>query len=167
MKLTDVKVHDRMERIAGLITWPGQPGYVPPPPVVPLTAEQQARFDGGKKLFEGTCAQCHQPHGLGQEGLAPPLVDSEWVLGPDRVLARIALQGAHGQINVKGRNYSMDMPAFGGTFNDEQLAAILTYIRRSWEHTASPVEPETVKKVRTETSKREEAWSEAELLKVR
>ncbi len=93
-------------------------------------------------------------------------MDSEWVLGPDRVLARIALQGAHGKINVKGRDYSMDMPAFGGTFSDEQLASILTYIRRSWEHTASPVEPVTVKKIRAETAKHEEAWTEAELLKV-
>ncbi len=165
-KMNDTRVHDLVEKIAGLITWPGQPGYVAPVPAVPLTTEQQARFDAGKTLFESTCAQCHQPHGLGQEGLAPPLVDSEWVLGPDRVLARIALQGAHGKINVKGRAYSMDMPAFGGIFTDEQLASILTYVRRSWEHTALPVEPATVKKVRAETAKHEEAWTEAELLKV-
>ncbi len=132
-----------------------------------MTAAEQARYDQGKTLFEGTCALCHQPHGLGQEGLAPPLVDSEWVLGPDRVLARIALQGAHGHIIVKGRACSMDMPAFGGAFNDEQLADILTYVRRSWEHTASPVDPATVKKIRAETAQHADAWTEKELLKVR
>ena len=163
----DAQVHGLMEQLDGLITWPGQPGYEPPPPAVPLTAQQQARYDAGKELFNNTCAQCHQPHGLGQEGLAPPLVDSEWVLGPERRVARIALQGARGRIMVRGRTYSMDMPAFGGAFTDEQLASILTYVRRSWEHTASPVEPATVKAVREETAKHEEAWTEAELLKVK
>jgi glucose/arabinose dehydrogenase/mono/diheme cytochrome c family protein len=165
-KLNDARVRDRMGTLVDLVTWPGQPGYTPPPPVVPLTADQQARYDEGKLLFESTCAQCHQPHGLGQEGLAPPLVDSEWVLGPDAVLARIALQGAHGRINVKGRDYSMDMPAFGGTFNDDQLAAILTYVRRSWEHTATPVEPATVKAIRAATVQHADAWTEKELLRI-
>jgi glucose/arabinose dehydrogenase/mono/diheme cytochrome c family protein len=166
-KSTDKKVRDRVEKISELITWPGQPGYEADPPVVPLTEPQLALFNQGKPLFEGTCAQCHQPHGLGQEGLAPPLVDSEWVLGPDKRLARIALQGVHGPLNVKGRKYEMDMPAFGSAFTDEQVAAILTYIRRSWDHTGSAVSPDTVKSVRSETAKREEAWSESELLKIR
>jgi glucose/arabinose dehydrogenase/mono/diheme cytochrome c family protein len=165
-KLTDKQVHGLVEKAGSLIVWPGKPGYVPDPPVVPLTAEQTSRFEAGKTLFEATCAQCHQPHGLGQEGLAPPLVDSEWVLGPDRRLARIALQGVHGNLHVKGRTYELDMPAFGSGFTDDQIAAILTYIRRSWEHGANPVDPKTVKEVRSETTKHEDAWSEAELLKV-
>jgi mono/diheme cytochrome c family protein len=165
-KVADPNVRILVEIINELITWPGQPGYKPEPPVIPLTAKQQALYDTGKILFETTCAQCHQPHGFGQEGLAPPLVDSEWVLGPDHRLVRIALHGAHGAINVKGRVYDMDMPAFNTSFTDEQLAAILTYVRRSWDHTAAPVAPETVKSVRAETANREEAWSESELLKV-
>ena len=51
-------------------------------------------------------------------------------------------------------------------FDDDQIASILTYVRREWGHTASPVEPGSVKSVRAETEKREEAWSEAELLKI-
>ncbi len=162
----DAQVRARIEKINDLITWPGQPGYVPEPPVIPLAAEQQALFDQGKTLFEATCAQCHQPHGLGQEGLAPPLVDSEWVVGPAPRLVRIALQGAHGRIEVKGRTYNLEMPAFASAFNDEQLASVLTYIRRAWEHTASPVAPGMVKSIRTETAQREEGWTQAELLKI-
>ena len=155
-----------VEKIRSLITWPGQPDYQEEAPPVPLTKEELALFDGGKTLFEATCAQCHQPHGLGQEGLAPPLVDSEWVLGSDRRLARIALHGAHGKLEVKGRAYDMDMPAFGAAFTDEQVASILTYIRRNWDHGAAPVSPDTIKAVRSETAKREEAWTQAELLKI-
>jgi glucose/arabinose dehydrogenase/mono/diheme cytochrome c family protein len=165
-KSDDAQVRDRVEKIRSLITWPGQPDFEPEAPVTPLTTEQKALFDAGKTFFEATCAQCHQPHGLGQEGLAPPLVDSEWVLGSEHRLTRIALQGAHGKIEVKGRAYDMDMPAFGGAFTDEELASILTYVRRSWEHSAAPVAPDTVKKVRSETAQREEAWTQAELLKI-
>ncbi len=164
-KSSDSVVRERLEKITALITWPGQPGYVPPPPVVPLTAEQRERFELGKTLYEASCAQCHQPHGLGQEGLAPPLVDSEWALGSDQRLARMVLHGVRGPINVKGRVYELDMPALG-IFADDQVAAILTYIRRAWDHGAVPVEPATVHRARTETAGREEAWSETELLKI-
>ena len=68
-------------------------------------------------------------------------------------------------INVKGKTFQLDMPALA-VFDDEQIASILTYVRREWGHTASPVEPGSVKSVRAETEKREEAWSEAELLKI-
>ena len=58
------------------------------------------------------------------------------------------------------------MPSFG-SFDDEQLAAILTYIRREWEHGYDPVDPATVTKIRAATQNRTEAWTEAELKKVK
>ena len=64
-------------KLASLIVWPGKPGYTPELAPTPLTAEEQARFNAGKSLFAGTCAACHQLHGRGMEGLAPPLADSE------------------------------------------------------------------------------------------
>jgi len=164
-KSSDVAVRERLEKITALITWPGQPGYVPPPPITPLNAEQQGRFELGKTLYDASCAQCHQPHGLGQDGLAPPLVDSEWVLGSEQRLARMILHGVRGPINVKGRIYELDMPALG-VFDDDQIAAILTYLRRAWDHGVAPVEPAAVKRARAETAGREEAWSEAELLEI-
>ena len=75
------------------------------------------------------------------------------------------LHGLHGPINVKGKTFQLDMPALA-VFDDDQIAAVLTYVRREWGHTAGPVEPGSVKTIRAETEKREEAWSEAELLKI-
>jgi hypothetical protein len=46
------------------------------------------------------------------------------------------------------------------------VSYILTYIRREWEHTANAVAPATVKKLRAKVTKRNEAWSEGELLKI-
>ena len=50
-----------------------------------LTAEQQQRFENGRTLFAAVCAACHQPTGRGLDGLAPPLLDSEWVLGSPEI----------------------------------------------------------------------------------
>jgi mono/diheme cytochrome c family protein len=156
---------EKIERFEKLVTWPGQEGYVPPPYVVPLTAAQQKQFDLGKNLFTATCAVCHQPHGLGQEGLAPPLAGSEWVLGPEERMIRIVLNGARGRFNVMDRAYELEMPALG-VFADDQIAAILTYARREWENTADPVEAASIARVRAAIAGREEGWSEPELLKI-
>ena len=158
-------IQERAKKIADLIIWPGKPGAEPEANVRPLSAEEQKWFEQGKELFLVSCGACHQPHGMGQEGLAPPLVDTDWVLGPPQRMVRIVLHGLHGPVNVKGRTYQLDMPALG-VFDDDQIAGILTYVRREWGHTATPVEPELVKKIRAETEKREEAWTEAELMKI-
>lgn len=139
-----------------------------PAPVVqstPLTSEQKRRYAEGRTLFEATCLACHQQHGLGQPGLAPPLVGSEWVAGSDRRLIRIVINGLRGPIRVKGETFELDMPALG-ILDDEQIASVLTYVRREWGHAFDPVEPATVKAVREETADREDAWTMADLLKV-
>jgi mono/diheme cytochrome c family protein/glucose/arabinose dehydrogenase len=149
-----------------LVTWPGQPGYVPPPYVRPLTPAEQQSYDLGKALYTSSCGVCHQPNGLGQEGLAPPLAGSEWVLGPAARPVRIVLHGARGRINVEGRAYELEMPSLGATFSDDQIAAILTYVRREWENGADPVTKESIAEIRAGTSGRLEGWSEEELLKI-
>ena len=151
-------------RLDPLLTWPGKPGYVPPPTVDPLTPEQQAMFEKGKTLYTTICAACHQPTGTGLAGLAPPLVNSEWVLGPVERPIRIVLHGLTGPINVEGVKWQLDMPGLP-IFTDEDLAALITYIRREWEHTASPVTPANVAAVRAATQGRTASWTAAELLK--
>jgi len=152
----------RVKGLSARLVWPGKPGMKPEPPVVPLTPKQQARYDLGRVLFTGVCAACHQTHGKGLEGVAPPLLDSEWVLGSEERIVRILLHGLTGPVSVKGKTYRLDMPAFG-SFTDDQIASILTYIRREWEHGATPVEPDMVKAIRAATSSRREAWVQEQL----
>jgi mono/diheme cytochrome c family protein/glucose/arabinose dehydrogenase len=146
------------------IHWPGEPGYAPPPPPPPLSPDEQARFDRGRGLYAMTCAACHQPSGQGQDGLAPPLVDSEWVLGPPSRLIGIVLHGLNGPVTVGGKTYNMDMPALP-TMSDDDVAAVLTFVRRNWEHDASPVAPAAVAKMRA--ASRPTPWTERELLNLR
>ncbi|MEY4818342.1 MAG: hypothetical protein RLZZ23_1115, partial [Verrucomicrobiota bacterium] len=145
------------------VVWPGKPGVVVPV-VKALTNEQQLLFDSGKQTFAGLCAACHQPTGKGLEGLAPPLADSEWVLGDPERIVKVIMHGLRGPIKVKGVAYNYDMPA-AGFLTDEQIAGVLTYIRREWDHEASPVLVDLVQKVRADTKGRTDAWTEPELLK--
>lgn len=153
----------RLAKLNDLLVWPGKPGVAALAEVKPLTAAQQARFETGKTLFANVCAACHQITGRGLDGLAPPLLDSEWVLGSHERPVRIVLHGVRGPITVLGRVHTGDMPAFGGALDDQQVASILTYLRREWGHTASPVEPEQVKAIRAATAHHSDAWSPEEL----
>ena len=143
-----------------LLTWPGKPGVATGPK--PLTNEEARLFDLGKQTYAGLCAACHQPTGKGQEGLAPPLAESEWVLGDPEAITKVVLHGLRGPVKVKGVQYSLDMPA-AGFLTDEQVAGVLTYIRREWDHEASPVKPEFVAKVRLANARRTDAWTAPEL----
>ena len=144
------------------LAWPGKPGVPPPPVVIPLTAPQQALYDKGKLIFAGLCAACHQPTGTGLDGLAPPLVDSDWVLGPPDRPAKIILSGLSGPVTVGGRIWRLEMPPLP-QFSNEDIAGVLTYIRREWEHNASPVSPEDVAKIREANKGRTHAWTSDEL----
>ena len=142
------------------VVWPGKPGVVVSV-VKPLTNEQQLLFDSGKQTYAGLCTACHQPTGKGLEGLAPPLADSEWVKGDPERIIKVVMHGLRGPIKVKGLSYNYDMPA-AGFLSDEQIAGVLTYIRREWDHEASPVPLDLVQKIRAETKGRTDAWTEGE-----
>jgi mono/diheme cytochrome c family protein len=130
-----------------------------------LSPDEMKRFETGKANYEGYCLPCHQAHGLGQEGLAPPLAGSEWV-GSEQRIARIVLHGLRGPIKVKGQPFELDMPALG-VLDDEQIASVLTYIRNEWGHSFPAVTTNTIQQVREQTADRNDAWTEEELLKIK
>jgi mono/diheme cytochrome c family protein len=144
------------------IAWPGKPGAPAQPKIAPLNAAQTALFEKGKVTFNTLCAGCHQPHGFGLDGLAPPLVDSEWVLGKPDALVRIISQGLGGPIKVSGRTWDLTMPPLP-QLSDEDIAGVLTYIRREWEHTAGPVDPKFVHDTRAQDAGRTTGWTADEL----
>ncbi|MBI4622182.1 MAG: c-type cytochrome [Verrucomicrobia bacterium] len=155
----------RLARLDEIVVWPGKPGVAVQAAVTPLTAGQQTRFEAGKTLFTAVCAACHQIDGRGLDGVAPPLLDSEWVLGSPERIVRIILHGVRGQITVLGRVHMGDMAALGA-LDDQQISSVLTYVRREWGHSASPIEPGQVKAIRAATAGRSDAWSERELQKI-
>lgn len=145
------------------ITWIGDENV---PGAVPLTEADKVRMAAGQVLYESACVSCHQGHGRGQAGLAPPLTDASWVLDSDGWLTRIVLQGMSGPVEIAGTTWNGAMPAHGHDprFDDEAVAGLLTFLRRSWGHVGAPVLPETVASIRAETEGRAKPWTAEELL---
>lgn len=110
-------------------------------------ASGRAASDGAV-LFASLCAACHQANGQGLPGVFPPLAGSEWVNGRDSTVAAIVLHGITGSLSVKGSTFNGAMPAFGGQLSDEQIAAVLSFLRGQWGNHATPVTPETVAQAR-------------------
>jgi mono/diheme cytochrome c family protein len=143
------------QRVVAKLEWPGKPAPVVVA-AVPLTPEQQQRFDVGADIYKSICIGCHQADGKGKEKIAPSLVDSRYVTGLDASAStRILLAGKEGAIGL--------MPPLGGSLSDDQIASVLTYLRREWGHTASPVEPEDVQEIRGLTKTRTRPWTDPEL----
>jgi mono/diheme cytochrome c family protein len=120
----------------------------------------------GKRLFTANCVACHQATGLGVAGQFPTLVGSEWVLTEgwhgDNHLIGVLLHGLQGAIQVKGETYNGAMPPWK-QLKDDQIAAILTYIRSEWGNNESPITAEQVAKVREETAAQTEPYTQAQL----
>jgi mono/diheme cytochrome c family protein len=137
---------------------------------VQKSAEDLA-FEGGARVYRGICAACHQPNGKGSDNAGyPPLAGSEWVLNqsPDRVIA-IINNGIQGPVEVAGQTYGkVAMPAQGKALSDEDIANVLSYIRRNsdWgdEHNLSVITAEEVNQVRAEIADRTSAWTAEELI---
>lgn len=131
-----------------------------------LTPDESQRVRAGERLFARACAACHQLDGGGMTGLAPPLRDADWVLGPPERLIRIALHGVTGPIDVGGMSWSGEMPG-QRHLGDDDLAAVLSYVRRAFGHRASAIAPAQVAAERAAHVARTEPWTVEELLGTR
>ena len=146
----------RAAALMARVEWPGKPGAAAP--VTPLTADEQVRFRAGEEVYKNICQACHQLDGRGQEKLAPSLVGSELALARAEVPVRILLSGKEGAVGL--------MPPVGSVLSDDQIAGVLTYVRREWGQDASPVTPALVKDVRAATAGRTRPWTNPELLEI-
>lgn len=126
----------------------------------------------GKAIFNVTCAACHQPNGSGKEGQYPQLAGSDWIgaPGPQRVI-RIVLDGITGPVTVSGKQYdfgSTVMTPFRAVYsNDEDLAAVISYVRKTFGNVTQPVTPQEVKQIRNATAAHTGTyWKPEQLLQV-
>jgi putative heme-binding domain-containing protein len=116
---------------------------------------------------DGHCGTCHQPDGQGLELSGfPPLAESPWVTSDEERLIKLTLHGMAGPIEVKGKVYPglTPMTPFGGLLSDDEIAAVLTYVRNSFGNEAPPVSPARVREVREATRGRAGFYTAQELL---
>lgn len=102
-------------------------------------AATQQLIQQGNRIYSTVCIACHQPDGLGINGIYLPLAGNPAVTTDDPTyLVSVLITGRGG------------MPRFDTTYDDEELAAIATYVRQAWGNQAPPVTPEFVAQVRAQ-----------------
>lgn len=169
LKSSDRAARDQGWRLIELFTWPGSDrAHSAGEGVKPLGPEHQKLSAKGRELYAQLCGPCHQPHGSGLANVAPPLNRSEWVAGPPERLVRVVLHGLFGPLEAAGTQWNHHMPGFrdAGLTNAQNVAAVLTYVRRAWDNAAEPVDPAFVEPIRAATADRQLPWTAAELLGV-
>ena len=100
----------------------------------------------GQNLYNKHCVSCHQIDGQGASGRFPSL-SSEWVNGDKKELIKIILQGIEGDIEVNGEIYNGIMPQYS-FLTDDQIADLLTYIRKSFGNNSSSISMDEVEMIR-------------------
>lgn len=121
------------------LLWPG-PAQTPPPGIT-LSPDDRAVVADGQRVYVAQCASCHGEALQGQPGWrtrkpdgmlpAPPHDDTGHTWHhPDAVLFALT---KYGPARVIGDpNYKSEMPSYDGTLTDDQIIAVLSYIKSTW-----------------------------------
>ena len=123
------------------------------PPPMPL-ASSDPRIQAGQAIFTDTCSACHMRSGAGVEHMFPKLAGNVVTTQDDPAsLIRIVIAGGRAAATDE-RPTSPAMPSLGYRLDDDEVAAVVTYVRNSWGNAASAVSARDVKNVRRELSQR-------------
>ncbi|HVE53198.1 MAG TPA: c-type cytochrome [Ramlibacter sp.] len=113
----------------------------PPPSPYRLRADDTAVVATGAKVYAAHCAACHGAQLQGQANWrerdaggrlpAPPHDASGHTWHhPDEVLFRITKHGVARAANLK--DYASAMPAYEGVLADDEIVAVLSWIKAQW-----------------------------------
>jgi mono/diheme cytochrome c family protein len=110
-----------------------------PPPTSQARLVQPSVMETGRKIYEAQCATCHGGEGKGHPPAFPPLAGNQSITMSSPVNAiRMVLNGGYAPGTAKNpRPYGM--PPFSHILDDDEVAAVVTYIRVAWENTGTPV----------------------------
>jgi mono/diheme cytochrome c family protein len=134
--LTDADVQAMAAYLKSLPADEGTAGSVAPAGSGQVTASVLAR---GSRIYQAHCASCHQADGQGQPPAYPPLAQNQSIEMESAVNPiRMVLNGGYPpQTTANPRPYGM--PPFAQVLSDEDIAAVVTYIRIAWGNHGQPV----------------------------
>jgi mono/diheme cytochrome c family protein len=118
------------------------------PPTSQARLVQPTVMELGRKVYEKQCAVCHGAEGKGQAPQYPPLAGNQSITMASPVNSiRMVLNGGYPPGTRKNLR-PHGMPPFSHILNDEQVAAVVTYIRVAWNNSGTPVSPAQTNELR-------------------
>ena len=110
----------------------------PPTSAIP-SPEGSLLMSLGKAVYTSQCASCHGEAGLGQPPDYPPLAANPSIQMTSAVNpVRMVLNGGYPP-GTAGNPMPHGMPPFAQVLADDEVAAVVTYIRKSWGNRGTAV----------------------------
>jgi mono/diheme cytochrome c family protein len=108
-----------------------------------------ARLERGAKVYAAQCARCHGDDGRGVARAYVPLAgNSAVLLDPPANLVQVVLGGTFAP-STAGNPRPFGMPPFATELGDDDIAAVLSYVRNAWGNRASAVQPIDIQRYRS------------------
>ncbi len=117
---------------------------------IPITHSQSLK--DGEAVYNKYCISCHQADGGGVPHMAPPLIQTKYVLGDKEDMIKIVLNGLKG-VEINEQTYNNPMPPLGSVLKDKEIADVLSFVRNSFGNKASLVTVSDVKEVKIKQGK--------------
>jgi mono/diheme cytochrome c family protein len=108
----------------------------------------------GGAIYADECSACHAPKGEGVAGLIPALAGSAAVQSREPTsLLHVVLRGTR-SVGTQGAPTASAMPPFGWLLDNDQVAAVTTYVRNAWGNAAPSVGSGDVSRARSSLARR-------------
>jgi mono/diheme cytochrome c family protein len=105
-------------------------------------------METGRNVYVAQCAVCHGNEGKGNAPYFPPLAGNQSITMSSPVNSiRMVLNGGYAPGTYKNPR-PHGMPPFSHILSDEQVSAVVTYIREAWNNNGTPVTPAEVNELR-------------------
>ncbi|MET4384403.1 mono/diheme cytochrome c family protein [Bradyrhizobium sp. F1.4.3] len=125
----------------------------PSPPPAPSSAlpttESSLLISLGRTVYDKNCASCHGTQGEGKPPHWPPLANNQSIEMQSAVNPiRMVLNGGYPP-GTKGNPMPYGMPPFAGLLSDNEVAAVVSYIRTAWGNRGTPVSAREANELRS------------------
>jgi mono/diheme cytochrome c family protein len=117
----------------------------------PLRADVNQAVTEGRRIYAQRCASCHGAEGRGKLPHYPPLAANQSISMTSAVNPiRMVLNGGYPP-GTRRNPMPYGMPPFAQALSDDDVAAVVTFIRTAWGNRGAPVSVREVNQLRSAT----------------
>ncbi|WP_137957858.1 cytochrome c [Burkholderia sp. 4M9327F10] len=119
------------------------------PPSITSVEDKDRLYPLGSKIYDAQCATCHGAKGRGKLPQFPPLANNQSIQMESSVNPiRMVLNGGYPPGTTRN-SQPYGMPPFAQSLSDEEIAAVVTFIRTAWGNHGTAITVKDVNDLRS------------------